>query len=82
MVKVTPAHDPNDFGIGQRHNLAQINIFDISATLNDNAPEATAGLTASMARKRVVEDLERAGLLVKIEDHIRTTSAPATVATR
>ncbi len=69
MVKVTPAHDPNDFWIGQRHNLPQINIFDISATLNDNAPEAYRGLDRFVARKRVVEDLERAGLLVRIEPH-------------
>ncbi|MBP1678730.1 MAG: valS [Bacteroidetes bacterium] len=69
MVKVTPAHDPNDFWIGQRHSLPQINIFDVSATLNENVPEAYRGLDRFVARKQVVVDLEREGLLVRIESH-------------
>jgi valyl-tRNA synthetase len=69
MVKVTPAHDPNDYWIGQRHGLPQINIFDVSAALNENAPEAYRGLDRFTARKRVVVELERQGLLVKTEPH-------------
>jgi len=69
MVKVTPAHDPNDYWIGQRHGLPQINIFDISACLNDQVPEPYRGLDRSAGRKKVLEDLERQGLLVKVESH-------------
>ena len=70
MVKVTPAHDPNDYWIGQRHNLPQINIFDVSAILNDNVPEKYRGRNRTEARKLVLKDLERDGLLVKVEDHV------------
>jgi valyl-tRNA synthetase len=72
MVKVTPAHDPNDYWIGQRHDLPQINIFDISAKLNDNAPEKYRGMDRYDARKAVVADLEAAGLIEKITDHDNT----------
>jgi len=69
MVKVTPAHDPNDYRIGQRHNLPQINIFTVSAALNDNVPEAYRGMDRFEARKAVVKDLQTANLIEKIEDH-------------
>ncbi|HEX9657026.1 MAG TPA: valine--tRNA ligase [Bacteroidota bacterium] len=69
MVKVTPAHDPNDYYIGQRHNLPQLNIFDISAKLNDTVPEEYRGLDRFEARKKIVKELQEQGLLLKIEDH-------------
>jgi valyl-tRNA synthetase len=68
-VKITPAHDFNDYEIGERHGLEKINIFDIDAVLNDNVPEAYRGMDRFDARSKVVEDLEAAGLLEKIEDH-------------
>ncbi len=68
-VKVTPAHDFNDFETGLRHNLEQISVFDQKGLLNDNAPAAYRGLTTAEARTRVIEDLEKAGLLVKVEPH-------------
>jgi len=69
MVKVTPAHDPNDYYIGQRHNLPQLNIFDISAKLNDTVPEEYQGLDRFAARKKIVAELQQQGLLLKVEDH-------------
>ncbi|MDH3253233.1 MAG: valine--tRNA ligase, partial [Ignavibacteria bacterium] len=69
MVKVTPAHDPNDYEIGQRHALPQINIFDISARLNDGVPEQYQGMDRYEARALIVKDLEDQQLLVKAEDH-------------
>jgi valyl-tRNA synthetase len=69
MVKVTPAHDPNDYWIGQRHNLQQINIFDISASLNENAPKKYQKKDRFDARREIVKDLEALGLLLKIELH-------------
>ncbi|MDP2207998.1 MAG: valine--tRNA ligase [Bacteroidota bacterium] len=69
MVKVTPAHDPNDYWIGQRHNLPQINIFDISANLNENAPKKYTGKDRFDARREVVKDLELQELVAKIEPH-------------
>ena len=68
-VKITPAHDFNDFAVGQRHGLAMINIFDADAHLNDNVPEAYRGLDRFEARKQVLADLEAAGLIEKIDDH-------------
>jgi valyl-tRNA synthetase len=68
-VKITPAHDFNDFKVGERHALPLINIFDADARINDNAPEAYRGLLRFDARKKVVADLEAAGLVEKIEDH-------------
>jgi valyl-tRNA synthetase len=68
-VKITPAHDFNDFEVGRRHDLDMINIFDADARLNDNAPEAYRGLLRFDARKKVLADLEAAGLIEKIEDH-------------
>ncbi|MEJ2634290.1 MAG: valine--tRNA ligase [Calditrichia bacterium] len=67
-VKVTPAHDPNDFEIGKRHNLRSINILNNDATLNERAG-AYAGMDRFAARKKVVADLEAQGLLLKIEEH-------------
>ena len=67
-VKVTPAHDPNDYATGLRHNLPQINLLNPDGTYNENAG-AYAGLDRIVVRKRVVADLEAAGLLVKVEPH-------------
>jgi len=71
-VKITPAHDFNDFEVGRRHDLELINIFDENAHLNDAVPEAYRGLDRYEARKRVVEDLEQGGYLLKVEDHQHT----------
>ncbi len=68
-LKITPAHDFNDFEVGRRHDLPRINIFDRFASINDNAPEAYRGLDRFEARKRVVADLEAQGLIEKVEDH-------------
>ncbi|MEM1142779.1 MAG: valine--tRNA ligase [Pseudomonadota bacterium] len=68
-VKITPAHDFNDYAMGQRHDLEQINIFTESATLNDEVPESYRGLDRFEARKRVVADLEQLGLLERIDPH-------------
>ena len=68
-VKITPAHDFNDYDIGKRHQLEMINILDDNAAINDSAPEAYRGLDRIEARKRIVEDMEVLGLLEKIEDH-------------
>jgi valyl-tRNA synthetase len=67
-VKVTPAHDPNDFAIGQRHNLPSINVMDLTGQINAEGG-AYAGLDRYAARKRVVADLEAQGLLAGIKDH-------------
>jgi valyl-tRNA synthetase len=67
-VKVTPAHDPNDFQIGLRHELAQINIMNEDATLNDEVPEPFRGMDRFKARKAVVQAMEELGLLVKVEE--------------
>jgi len=69
-VKITPAHDFNDFEVGRRHDLPLINILDEEARLNDQVPEAYRGLDRYEARKRVVADLEALGLVEKIEDHV------------
>ena len=68
-VKITPAHDFNDFEVGKRHNLEMINILDAHAHLNDQVPEAYRGLERFAARKRVVADLEALELIEKIEPH-------------
>jgi len=68
-VKITPAHDFNDYAIGQRHKLAPITIFTLDAKVNDNAPETYRGLDRYDARKRVLADLEAAGLLVETKAH-------------
>jgi len=69
-VKVTPAHDPNDFAMGERHDLDFINIMHDDASLNSNAPEKYVGMTREDARKAVVADLEAAGLLEKTEGYV------------
>jgi valyl-tRNA synthetase len=71
-VKITPAHDFNDFEVGRRHGLEMINIFDRDARLNDNAPEAYRGLDRFVARDKVVAEMESLGLLEKIDDHRHT----------
>src|SRR5690242_4055218 len=68
-VKITPAHDFNDYAIGQRHKLEPINIFTLDARVNDNAPEKYRGLDRYEARKAVLADLEDAGLLVETKPH-------------
>ncbi|NQW09024.1 MAG: valine--tRNA ligase [Alphaproteobacteria bacterium] len=71
-VKMTPAHDFNDFEVGKRHDLAMINIFDAHARVNDNAPEAYRGLDRFEARKAVIAAMEVEGLLEKVEPHRHT----------
>ena len=71
-VKITPAHDFNDFEVGARHGLDVINILTADAHLNDSVPEVYRGLERFEARKRVVEDLETAGLIEKVETHAHT----------
>lgn len=66
-VKITPAHDFNDFEIGRRHKLPMINILDAHAHLNDQVPEKYQGISVEAARKLVLEDLEAQGLLEKVE---------------
>jgi valyl-tRNA synthetase len=68
-VKITPAHDFNDYEVGKRHGLAQINIFDDSAAINDNAPAAYRGLDRYAARERVIADLEAQNLIARIDAH-------------
>jgi valyl-tRNA synthetase len=68
-VKITPAHDFNDYEMGKRHNLEVINILDQDAQINANAPSAYLGMDRFEARKQVVADLNAAGLLEKIDDH-------------
>ncbi|MDM8559524.1 valine--tRNA ligase [Candidatus Parabeggiatoa sp. HSG14] len=68
-VKITPAHDFNDYEVGQRHNLPIINILTVDAKLNENAPKAYQGMDRFAARKQIVADLEKAGLLVEIKPH-------------
>jgi valyl-tRNA synthetase len=68
-VKITPAHDFNDFEVGRRHNLEPIPIFTLTATVNDNAPAKYRGLDRYVARKRVLEDLRAAGLVVSEKPH-------------
>src|SRR5260370_13960282 len=67
-VKVTPAHDPNDFEIGRRHNLPEIDVMTDDAKMSA-AAGPYAGLDRFEARKRVVADLEAQGFLVKVADH-------------
>jgi valyl-tRNA synthetase len=68
-VKITPAHDFNDYDLGKRHNLPMINVFTLDAKMNHEAPEAYRGLDRFDARKKIVEDLEAQGTLVKIDEH-------------
>ena len=68
-VKITPAHDFNDYEVGQRHGLPMINIMTPEAALNDNVPAAYRGLDRFAARERVLADLEALGLIERIEPH-------------
>ena len=68
VVKITPAHDPNDFEVGKRHNLPIINVMNDDATINKNGGKFE-GMARYDARKAIVEELDAMGLLVKIEDH-------------
>jgi valyl-tRNA synthetase len=69
VVKVTPAHDTNDYAVGQRHQLEMICVLNLDATINSNAPEKYRGLDRFVARKAVVADLETAGHLVEVKKH-------------
>ena len=71
VVKITPAHDPNDFEVGNRHNLPRINVMNDDATMNELAGKYE-GMDRFAARKAIVKDLEEAGLLVKIEKHVHS----------
>lgn len=68
VVKITPAHDPNDFEVGKRHNLPVLNVLTEDAKIVDDYPEY-AGMDRYEARKKIVEDLEKGGYLVEVEDH-------------
>ncbi len=69
VVKITPAHDPNDFEVGKRHNLPEINVMNDDATINDKGGKY-AGMDRYEARKAMVKDLDNLGLLVKVEKHV------------
>ena len=68
VVKITPAHDPNDFEVGKRHNLEEINVLNDDGTINANGGKY-AGMDRYAARKAIVEELDREGLLVRVEDY-------------
>ncbi|WP_277471955.1 MULTISPECIES: valine--tRNA ligase [unclassified Paenibacillus] len=68
-VKITPAHDPNDFEVGQRHNLPQINVMDEGGVMNEEAGPYN-GQDRSECRKNIVADLKEQGVLISIEDHV------------
>ena len=69
MVKITPAHDPNDWECGKRHNLEAINILNPDGTLNDVCPEEFRGLPAEVARDKVAQKLDELGYLVRVQEH-------------
>ena len=71
-VKMTPAHDFNDFEVGQRHRLKLVNVMDANAHLNENVPEAYQGLERFEAREKIIAEMESLGLLEKIEDNPMT----------
>ncbi len=71
-VKITPAHDFNDYEIGKRHGLPEYNIFNDDAAINESAPEAYRGLDRFEARKKIVSDLEKLGLLDRVEEYSLT----------
>ena len=71
-LKITPAHDFNDYAVGARHDLPLVNIFAADASLNDNAPAPYRGLDRFVARERIVADLEAAGLVERVEAHTLT----------
>ena len=69
-VKITPAHDFNDFEVGRRHDLPMYNILDAHACLNEEVPEVYRGLPRYEARERIVADLDALGLLERVEEHV------------
>ena len=69
VVKITPAHDPNDFEVGKRHNLPEINVLNDDATINENGGKY-AGMDRYEAREAMVKDLDELGLLVEVEEHV------------
>jgi valyl-tRNA synthetase len=69
VVKVTPAHDANDYAVGQRHGLPMIGVLSLDAKINDQAPAAYRGLDRFVARKQVVADLQALGLVVEVKKH-------------
>jgi valyl-tRNA synthetase len=69
VVKVTPAHDVNDYAVGQRHNLPIIGVLTLDAAINDSAPEKYRGMDRFVARKAVVADLETQGFLMEVKKH-------------
>ena len=73
VVKITPAHDPNDFEVGERHNLERINVFNEDASINENGGKYE-GLSNKEARKQIVKDLEEQGYLIRIEDIVHSVS--------
>jgi valyl-tRNA synthetase len=68
-VKITPAHDPNDFEVGKRHDLPFVSVIDHQGKITSEVPEAYRGLTVEEARLQVVKDLEEQGVIVKVVDH-------------
>jgi valyl-tRNA synthetase len=68
-VKITPAHDFNDYEVGQRHDLPLINIMTLDASLNDNVPVQYRGLDRTVARERILADLDKLGLIERVEPH-------------
>ncbi|RLK62967.1 valine--tRNA ligase [Atopobacter sp. AH10] len=71
VVKITPAHDPNDFAVGNRHNLPRVNVMNPDATMNENAGKYQ-GMTREEARKAVVADLKAQGYLLKVEEMVHS----------
>lgn len=69
VVKITPAHDPNDFEVGRRHNLPQVNVMNLDGTMNAEAGRYE-GMDRYECRKQILKDLEEGGFLVKIDDHV------------
>ena len=69
VVKITPAHDPNDYEVGMRHNLPRVVVMNLDATMNENAP-GYEGMTREACREKLVEDLKNQGLLINIEDMV------------
>ncbi|ROR27318.1 valyl-tRNA synthetase [Mobilisporobacter senegalensis] len=69
VVKITPAHDPNDFEVGKRHNLEEINVMNDDATINEKGGRY-AGMDRYEARKQIIKELDELGLLVKIQEHV------------
>lgn len=69
VVKITPAHDPNDFEVGKRHNLEEINVMNDDATINEKGGKY-AGMDRYEARKQIIKELDELGLLVKIQEHV------------